>query len=376
MGSNRSEPDREPVGAEARQRRKATEISVDEYLYVAEQNESLKGMARNLGLNYSTMHRELHKRGIFEHVYNLLQDKPTKPGPRTKPPLPTIEGAGPNPEWDVEAIRESAKRRFAMKSGRAEEKANQHIRFPHGPVAIFFLGDQHIGNSGTDIDRMYREQRLILDTPGGYVFQMGDTVDNFIIGKLMAENMKPATPVWEQWVLADDYLARFKEKYLASCGGNHEAWTLRVSGIDFAKEITPAGVLYDADEIKVTFHVGQHQVRVRARHKWKNKSQYNQTHGQEWSARFESAEFDVYVGAHTHTGAVAREFTLNKARKLSIQTGSYKIHDDYARVIGFPEHDASTACALVINDTGSMWACADLLAVKEYMMAVYPQQAA
>jgi hypothetical protein len=352
-------------------KRKPTEISVDEYLWAAGQQPSLKALARFLNVSYSNMHRDLHKRGIFAHVRELLDEQPGKPGPK-KPPMPLIKGTGPHADYNVEEIKEAAKRRSRDKLNRDKEKKDQHIRFPHGPVCIVFVGDQHIGNAGTDIQRMYDEQRTILEIPGAYVWQMGDIVDNFIIGKLMAENMKPASPVWEQWIMAGDYLRNFSDKLLAVCGGNHEAWTLRLVGIDFTKEVTPRGVLYDADEINAMLHVGGHEVLVRTRHKWTHRSQYNHTHGQEWSMRFEGSKPDVYVGAHYHTGAVARETIHDGQRKISLQTGTYKMVDDYARVNNFPGHDASTAVALVIHDSGSMFACADLLAVKEYMTAVYP----
>lgn len=351
--------------------RKPSEVSVDEYLWAAPQVGSLKGLARFLKLNYSGMHKDLHGRKIFSHVRALLDEQPSKPGPK-RPPMPLVGGVGPQDDSDIEDIKEAALRLSEAKKERTRKKEDQHIRFSHGPVAIVFLGDQHIGNAGTDLARMYREQEIILDTPGAYVWQMGDLVDNFIIGKLMAENMKPASPVWHQWRMGGEYLKDFASRLLAVCGGNHEAWTLRLVGIDFSKEVVPgAGVLYDADEINATLHIGDHRIKVRSRHKWKNKSQYNQTHGQEWSMRFENGEPDVYVGAHTHTGAVARETVHGKRRKMSIQTGAYKTIDDFARVVGFPANDASTACALVVNDTGSMFACADLPAVREYMQAVY-----
>jgi hypothetical protein len=363
---------RETGEASSEARRKPKEVSVEEYLWAAETCGGFKEMARFLNLAYSSMMDHLERRDLHAHCYNLFGENTGKPGKRGKPPLPTIEGAGPHGEIDVEAIKESAIRLHDAKRKRAKEKADQHIRFQHGPVAIIFLGDQHIGNGGTDYPRMYEEQLTILQTPGAYVWQMGDLIDNFIIGKLQAENMKPSSPIWHQWAMGGDYLRGFAERLLAVCGGNHEAWTLRLVGIDFTKEVVPGpGVLYDADEIRATIHVGEHEVKVWSRHKWRGGSIYNQTHGQERAARFDTANYDVFVGAHSHTGAVSREFILNASRKIAVQTGSYKVVDDYARVVGFPAHDASTACALVINDSGSMFACADLLAVKEFMSATY-----
>ena len=350
-------------------------------------------IARKMGRNESTVRRWIRQFGIEDEVRAAMlygaQEveevrawKPfvqnpqsaraeSEPVPDREYPRPEIVGAGPNVEPDIDQIRQSAEARFAAKANRAEQKRHQRVRFPHGPVAIFFVGDQHLGNAGTDVARVFAEQKAINATPGAYVWQMGDLIDNFVMGRLMAENMKPSAPVWEQWQLARHYMGGFGDRVLAYCGGNHEAWTLMLSGVDYRRDICPEGVLYDGDDLRATVSVGHHDFRVWSRHKWRGSSIYSQTHGQERAARFSSARYDVYVGAHTHTGAVAREFTLDGSRKLAIQTGSYKRHDDYAVNQGFPDHDASTACALVLHDDGSFFACSDLRATLNYLKAVY-----
>lgn len=289
-----------------------------------------------------------------------------------RPPAAETTGAGPSHEADVDAIREAARRRFRKKEQRARQKKRQTIRFSHGPACLFFCGDQHIGNAGSDVDRMYREQEIMLDTPAGYVWQMGDVVDNFIVGRLIEQNMKPSTPIWEQWELAQDYLAGFEDRLVAYCGGNHGAWTMKASGgIDYRKEVCPDGILYDGDEVQATIKVGTKTVRVWSRHKWRGSSIYNQTHGQERAARFADPAYDVYVGAHRHTGAVTREFIHEGQRKLAIQLGAYKMYDDYARAMGFPGSDGSTAAALIIHDDGSIFGMGHIERARDYMQAIY-----
>jgi hypothetical protein len=347
-----------------------SDVGLDEYLWMAQQVDGYKELSRRLNVTFSAMQRHLQKIGAYEQIGTLFMPKKGKPGPK-HPPVPLIQGAASDVEPDVDTILEQLEKRFAEKEKRASQKQDQHIRFTHGPVALFFVGDQHFGSLGTDTKRAFDEQKTILDTPGSYVWQLGDTLDNFIVGKLVAENMKPSAAVREQWWVAEEYLKRFADKLVAAVGGNHEGWTLKVSGIDFAREITPSGVLYDADDLRATVHVGEHQFRVWARHKWRGNSIYSQTHGQERAARFDSANYDIYVGAHTHTGAVAREFILNASRKLAVQTGSYKRHDDFARVVGFPDSDASTACGVVLHEDGSYFAASDLKAIQKYMTRCY-----
>jgi hypothetical protein len=317
--------------------------------------------ARNKALREGT---SLPPKVDYESVQNLVQKN-------TDPPPPQIVGAGPDVRPNIDEIRRTAEARFEMAARRAQDKQHQSIRWPHGPIAIFFLGDQHIGNKGADVKRMYDEQKMIMETPGSYVWQMGDVVDNFIVGRLVAENFKETLPIWDQWELAKDYLHGFGNRLVAVNGGNHDFWHQKVSGIDYTRDISPSGVLYDADTIRATLHVGPHAFRVWTRHKWKGKSMYNPTHGQERGAREDDPDRDIYVGAHNHTGAVCREFIRKAERKLAIQIGTYKMVDDYAVSEGFPRHDSSTACGVVMHDDGSFFAAADIRAILNYQRAVF-----
>jgi hypothetical protein len=289
---------------------------------------------------------------------------------------PSISGATAEESFDPEqAIQEQA-RRFRQKHRRAQKKKSQNIRFDSGPVMIAFVGDQHIGNAGTDIKRVFREQKTIMQTPRAYAWLMGDVVDNFVVGRLKDQNMKPAAPIWEQWQLAEEYLDRWQDRIVAFVGGNHGAWTMSQTQIDYRRDVCPDGVLFDGDDVQATLQVGSADYDIWARHKWKGNSIYNQTHGQERAARFNDPNHDLYVGAHTHEGALYREMIHEGQRKAAVQIGAYKVHDDYARSQGFPPSDMSTACAVIFHDDGSMHGMADLDAAKRYMKAVYGRAAA
>jgi hypothetical protein len=196
-------------------------------------------------------------------------------------------------------------------------------------------------------------------------------VDNFVVGKLKEQNMKPSAPVWEQWQLAQEYMERWEDRVVAFVGGNHGAWTMSQTEIDYRRDICPQGVLYDGDDVQAEVSVGSASYDIWARHKWKGNSIYNQTHGQERAARFNDPGHDLYVGAHTHEGALYREMIHEGQRKAAVQIGTYKVHDDYARASGFPPSDMSTACAVILHDDGSMHGMADLQAAKRYMQAIY-----
>jgi hypothetical protein len=300
-----------------------------------------------------------------------LQDYGTGGYGEARPPEPDINGSTTQSDFDPEqAIKENA-RRFKQKRRRALKKRRQTIRFDTGPVMLAFCGDQHIGNAGTDIKRVFQEQKIIKQTPAAYCWQMGDVVDNFIVGRLQEQNFKPAAPIWEQWQLAQEYFDRWEDRIVAFVGGNHGAWTMEQTQLDYRRDICPDGILYDGDDIQCTVSVGSSEFDIWARHKWAGNSIYNQTHGQERAARFNDPNHDIYVGAHTHEGALYREMIHEGKRKAAVQIGTYKVEDDYARTQGFPPSDMSTACAVILHDDGSMHGMADLTAAKRYMQALY-----
>lgn len=292
-------------------------------------------------------------------------------GTADAPPPPVIIGQTSRSSHDPDEIRRQAEARFAAQAKRRAVQRNQTISFPHGPVALIFIGDQHIGSSGTNVARMFREQETIMATPGAYVCLTGDVVDNYVIGKLTAQNMLHGMTVPEEWELARHYVSRFRDRLVAVSSGNHPQWTTRLVGLDYDREITPDGVLYDADDLVFDVNVGPHRVKVRVRHRWSGSSIYNPTHALERAARFDSSDPDVFVGAHIHVGAVAREFILNGQRKLALLSSAYKEIDSYQRQSGFVENDASTAVALVINADGSWFGTSSLDSVLSYMRGVY-----
>ena len=146
-------------------------------------------------------------------------------------------------------------------------------------------------------------------------------------------------------------------------------------GLNIDEMLTPGGVIFDQDDISLTVHVGMHEVAIRARHKWQGSSIYSATHGQERAARFDTARHDVYVGAHIHRGAVAREFVVDRKRKVALLSSTYKHIDGFQAQVGFSRNDMSTAVGLVINNDGSFFGSGNINAIMQYMRGVYSRAA-
>lgn len=290
------------------------------------------------------------------------------------PQVTQIVGVKAGERPDVEAIIARATRQYESQARTAERKANQHVHFDHGPIALFFVGDQHIGAPGTDIKQMLYEQELINATPGAHVVLTGDIMENAVVQKLLTLNMSHKTTQDEDFILAKHYVSQFNN-LTAVLGGNHTFWSTRMIGLNIDEMLTPDGVIFDQDDISLTVHVGMHEVAIRARHKWQGSSIYSATHGQERAARFDTARHDVYVGAHIHRGAVAREFVVDRKRKLALLSSTYKHIDGYQAQVGFSKNDMSTAVGLVINNDGSFWGSGNIASIMNYMKQVYGRAA-
>lgn len=222
---------------------------------------------------------------------------------------------------------------------RATEKnalqANQGITLPDGPCAIALFGDQHFGGK-CDYRRLRADADLVATTPNMYVIQGGDLVDNFIIGRLQAVQKQQATTFDQELRAATWWVDRVAPSMVVWVGGNHESWTRKTSGIDFWRtRLQNCLCLYDPHQIRFTINHCGNTHRVMVRHKWRHGSVFNVTHGIEVGYD-RVASFDVGIGFHTHQATLCRPFLRDGQRRYAVLIGTYKLRDEYARELGFP----------------------------------------
>lgn len=336
------------------------------------------------GRTYASCQSRYNRRGYHlldddtrQRMIASMEQDDNDPTPSAVPPTVTsITGVQAGEKPDVQKIIAKHRDTFQRAKELAERKRNQSISISHGPAMIALVSDTHLGNPGTDVDRVFAEQDLINSTPGAYTVLLGDIADSFLVGRLRDLNMTHDVTVPEEWELVTYYVNRWKN-LVGFVGGNHDAWSKTLVGRDLHRDLIADGkVLYDSDDMRVTFHVGDHAVKFRMRHQFLGSSQYNVSHAQEKSFKFDDPDPDIVVSGHTHTGALARELTHAGKRKIAIQLGSYKPIDDFATRIGFPQADASTAAAVIIMEDGSYFATGSLRAACRYMRDVYGGKAA
>lgn len=222
------------------------------------------------------------------------------------------------------------------------------------PFAIAMLPDQHMDNPGSNLKLIFAHAELIGQTDGLYAIEVGDAIDNFIIGKLEAARRAHLVNIPEAWKLTEHYHRIFCHKLIAAISGNHLEWTTRLGGVDYlASVMNKAGVqaLYDADELYFSVQADNGRMwKYGLRHFFQGASLFNAAHS---VARYAMSHAyrgeDVVVAGHKH---VAGYQVIESHGKVvhCIQTGSYKDRDldDYCRTKGFMSQHAFL-CPVVIH---------------------------
>jgi hypothetical protein len=253
-------------------------------------------------------------------------------------------------------------------------RATQKLIFDRGPVALAFTGDQHLGGRGVNVPRCFAEAELIARTPGMWAVTVGDILDNFIWASLLGLRLETEFTIPDEWALVRRYLAILGPRLVLSVGGNHDAWTRRLAGVDYFREalaeVNP-DCIYDADDARIQLMVGEIPFHGRIRHKWKGHSIYNPSHGIERAAKWDQ-DFQWGVGAHTHASGVVRSFNNGGVNGMAAMVGSYKRVDHYARRLGFPKSNQSCAVVIVFDDeTRSMTGFDNLHLAANFMRRLY-----
>lgn len=341
---------------------------------------------------------EVYRRdGNFERVYPLFEGTGMKQpsirrmvygyrdrlareaDPAYLPPaaVPVIENALAGlEEIDEEAEWARAVDEYRKKKERLRLSRAGRLAWDYGAVCLVFMADTHLGGTGVDVEAIDRDIELVRETPGAYIFAVGDLLDNFIIGKLLALQMDTPFTVDAQWALVRRMLRKMAPRLVASVGGNHDNWTRLLSGIDYFKDVhdTVVGrhILYGRHELRCVVEVGEATFPIKVRHKWKGGSMYNPTHGPERDAKFNGGyPWRVGVAAHTHTGGYVREFNRGGQTALAVQVGTYKRIDEFAETHDFPEPNDAAAVAVVFDEDGDMWGTSNIRAALKYMRAVH-----
>jgi len=242
---------------------------------------------------------------------------------------------------------------FLKMTSKAKEKnqveANQQIYLPDLPCGVVLLADIH-GGGKCDYQAIVDDLNLIQKTDSVYCGVCGDITDNFIIGKLVAiQNKQPTTFAMEER-FAEWFIEKIKPKLLFWVSGNHDNWTYKACGRDIYKiYLENVNCLYDRHQSVFDLIFKGYKERFLVRHKFKFSSVFNPTHGQEVAWERLGIDYDIVIGGHDHKACLFREFIKADKKRLAILMGTYKIHDEYAKELGFAKSHGTGSCILVYD---------------------------
>ena len=243
----------------------------------------------------------------------------------------------------------------------AERKAKYHQKALHeaarqlipvtvhdkDPIGIVVLGDTHLDDDGTDLADVERHMQIIRKTAGMYAASAGDH-SNCWVGRLARLYAEQSTSAEEAWQLVEWFIDGLAGKIIFLIGGNHDAFLGAGDPIKWISRQHNA--LYQSSEVRLElcFPNGD-RVRVNARHDHAGKSIYNPAHGVMKAATWGTRDHIIIAG-HKHISGYGVLKDPESGRTChSIQVGSFKVYDRYARERGFRDQTLSPSATIIIN---------------------------
>jgi hypothetical protein len=174
---------------------------------------------------------------------------------------------------------------------------------------------------------------LILNTPGMFCVLGGDVIDNHI--KHLAAVIASSMPASQQWEWLQRIIKKLLPKLVAIVGGNHEAWTVSMTGLDLYKYIAKLlAVPYDADEITLNAKMKGVSYVGTIRHKYRFNSTFNPEHSVRRLWELGDDDFDFGVVCDKHVATVA-PFVRHRRERWVIRPGTYQTNSKFAKSVGF-----------------------------------------
>jgi len=293
----------------------------------------------------------------------------------TPPQVLAVEGTQPGDSApDPEDVFNRACAEWERTKQLVRYKQYQGLVFDHGPIALVNMADLHLGEQGVNYPRIEAEAALIGSTPGMFVVGVGDWVNQYIVGKLKDYRNKTRLNIPDEWALLRIVLGMLGDSLVALVLGNHDNWLETLVGISYFEAVLEGlspTVLYEPYDVLINVTIGEWTVPLRARHKWRGSSIYNDTHGIERAAKFDK-NFVIGMGAHTHASGLVREFNNAGETGMAMLAGSYLEVSEFAQKQGFAHPNTSTAVAVVIDEKRrSLTGFGDLATCADYMGRMY-----
>jgi len=202
------------------------------------------------------------------------------------------------------------------------------------PIALVSSADWQLGQPGVDYDSFQSDMEFIRDEPGFRVDIGGDAWENIIQASKVGSSHNQI-PIAPQVGLYSQTLKMLQPKINTVKTGNHQYWTVSLTGEDWLKEKTrEMRLVYTKHGARINLWVGDILYPYASRHIPRFNSVFNPTHSNKQHQRldFPWARFTVFE--HHHVASV-EQYRYNGMECAAIRTGTYAIYDDRAQQFGF-----------------------------------------
>lgn len=206
-------------------------------------------------------------------------------------------------------------------------------------VGVFFTSDWHLGSDKVNYELWDKHQTLVLETEGMYEAIVGDERDNFVLPKFKNGLFEGVWNPEEQARFIKWWLEQLNDndKIIARVGGNHDNWTWDQSGIhldtlwysDMKSPLLRNGGFVHTYFNDIFYELYLHHGLSRFN------SSFNPNHATKRAYEFQG-KFDVGAMGHTHVSETAHGWRNNDEQQhdyVQLRTGTYKMDDQYARML-------------------------------------------
>ncbi len=217
------------------------------------------------------------------------------------------------------------------------------------PFMLVPLSDLHIGAEGTDYDALQRHLDAIKKHPI-YTILLGDLGDFFAPAKHPDAMLDDVANPTEQFLAIISFLKEYSGSILAMVSGNHEQFVKKTAGLNLYQIIssqTGIPLLRSGGTINLT--VDNITYRIKPYHKIaRYNSSFNYTHAGKQAVRLSGEEVDLVISGDKHLGAY-EQMQYGDGRLTVVQTGTFKIYDEYGHTEGFVQKPQVFFPVLVFN---------------------------
>ena len=165
--------------------------------------------------------------------HRLQQLIAAREGPRPEQPRQFDPVDIPSEDRSLDEIIQAAITKHDRVATARRAKLNALIPIKcQGPFGIVFVPDRHMESPGSHLGLIFDHAKRMAATDGLFINDLGDSIDNFIIGKLERARRDTVVTVTEAWLLVEEYFKIVKDRLIAAISGNHLDWTTMMGGVD------------------------------------------------------------------------------------------------------------------------------------------------